>query len=151
MPSRREEFAAYAVARMPAVLRLAHLATGDSARSAEIAEDALAAAYRRWRELRHGDADGFLREYVVRAALRAPAAPADAAPPQPDADPAWVALGRLPARRRIALVLRYADGLDDAEIARLLRVSARTARGELARALAAVEAELAGVDAVETT
>ena len=45
-------------------------------------------------------------------------------------------VGRLPARQRAAVVLRYYEELDDAEIASVLGCSTSTVRSNIARALA---------------
>jgi DNA-directed RNA polymerase specialized sigma24 family protein len=58
--------------------------------------------------------------------------------PGGDADVVWRALSGLPARRRAVLVLRYHDGRTDAEIGRLLWVSAETVQREAAEGLAAL-------------
>jgi RNA polymerase sigma factor (sigma-70 family) len=48
-----------------------------------------------------------------------------------DASAVWALLGRLPARQRAAMVLRYFDGLTDLEIADQLDTPAATVRWRL--------------------
>jgi len=55
---------------------------------------------------------------------------------------AWGAVGRLPEDRRRAIVLRFADGLSTAEIARVLNRSEGAVRVLLHRALRSLSAEL---------
>ncbi|MFI7536534.1 SigE family RNA polymerase sigma factor [Streptosporangium sp. NPDC049376] len=47
----------------------------------------------------------------------------------------WEALAVLPRRQRVVLVLRYYEGLDDAEIAAALGISRGTVRSQASRAL----------------
>ena len=50
----------------------------------------------------------------------------------------WQALGRLPARQRAALVLRYYEDIPDTQIAHLLRCRTATVRSLISRGLAAL-------------
>ncbi len=164
------EFGDYVAGRFPAVLHLAHLLTGDPQRAAELAEQALASTYRHWRVVRADGADEHVRAAVVRGLLgRRPAlrrsrrprdvtaaatAPAEPAADQGDqidqADQAdqgasaavWRALGRLPARQRAAVVLRYAEELPDPAIAELLRTTPARARTLVAAGRAALAEQL---------
>ena len=52
------------------------------------------------------------------------------------------ALRALPRRQRVVLVLRYYEGLDDAEIADLMKISTSTVRSNAARGLATLRARL---------
>ena len=54
-------------------------------------------------------------------------------------------LARLPRQQRAVLVLRYYEGLTDAEIAEVLGCAASTVRGYAARALATLRIEAAHV------
>ena len=55
------------------------------------------------------------------------------------------ALGRLPARQRAVVVLRYQEDLSEAEVARLLRLPVGTVKSTASRALARLREELGGV------
>lgn len=70
-----------------------------------------------------------------------PEPPAVAAPDLPD--PAlWHAVGRLPERQRLAIVLRYACDLDHASIGRALDTTPAASRRLVSDALGALRAEL---------
>jgi RNA polymerase sigma factor (sigma-70 family) len=55
------------------------------------------------------------------------------------------ALGRLPARQRVVVVLRYQEDLSEAEVARLLRLPVGTVKSTASRALARLREELGAV------
>ena len=57
---------------------------------------------------------------------------------QADRDALLTELGKLPRRQQAVLVLRYYEGLTDAEIAELLGCSPGTVRGYASRGLAAL-------------
>jgi DNA-directed RNA polymerase specialized sigma24 family protein len=46
-----QEFAEFVTGRMPAVLRRAHLLTGDRGRAEDLVQHAFAATYRHWRRI----------------------------------------------------------------------------------------------------
>jgi RNA polymerase sigma factor (sigma-70 family) len=56
----------------------------------------------------------------------------------------WAAIGRLPARQRAVVVLRYHEDLPELEVARLLRMPVGTVKSTANRALARLRKELAG-------
>lgn len=137
------------------MVKLAHLLVGDRAVAEELVQDAFLRL--RPRIDRVDDPGAYLRTIVVnlcrsagrrqetarrhRAAL---ARPDLVAPPPlpPDLDEVWLALRRLPARRRDALVLRYYADLSTDEVARLLGVRPPTARSLIHRGLASLKKEL---------
>jgi RNA polymerase sigma factor (sigma-70 family) len=57
-------------------------------------------------------------------------------------DAAWSLCSTLPARQRAAVVLRYYEGLSDAEIGAILGCSPGTVRSQIHRALAALRQRL---------
>lgn len=146
-----QEFADLASERMPALLRYAHLLTGDRDRAEDLVQSAFAAAYRHRRRIDPAGAEAYLRRAVLNGYLswwrrgrvrervtdRPPDRPtADVAPTVDDRDAMWAALATLPPRQRAVLVLRYYEDLSEADIARVLDVSAGTVKSQAAKALA---------------
>ena len=56
----------------------------------------------------------------------------------------WAAIGRLPARQRAVVVLRYHEDLPELEVARLLRMPVGTVKSTANRALARLRKDLVG-------
>jgi RNA polymerase sigma factor (sigma-70 family) len=67
-----------------------------------------------------------------------------------DADLMWQALGRLPARQRAVLVLRYYEDLTGAEIAAALGITEGTVKAHAHQALRSLESALTAGAANET-
>jgi RNA polymerase sigma factor (sigma-70 family) len=65
---------------------------------------------------------------------------ADASAGHADRDLLWRALGRLPARQRAVLVLRYFEDLSEHQVAEALGVSVGTVKSQASRALAHLRA-----------
>ncbi|WP_412543215.1 SigE family RNA polymerase sigma factor [Longispora sp. K20-0274] len=145
-------FEEYAAARMSALLRYATVLTGDRALAEDVVQNVLVRAHSRWRRIE--DPDRYLRRMVVNEYLswrrrwsRIVPMPS-VAPPRSDApdhatshadrDALRAELDRLPRRQRAVLVLRYYEGLTDAEIAEVLDCAPGTVRGYASRALAAL-------------
>ncbi|WP_433730215.1 sigma factor-like helix-turn-helix DNA-binding protein [Actinoplanes sp. CA-051413] len=115
--------------------RLAYLLTGDAAGADDLAADALGQVRRAWPRM--GDdpaaharglvatlARGRERRLLLPGSGRRDAAAAMDLPG---------ALRRLPHRRRVCVVLRYASGLTDDEVARALGISPATVRSRTAK------------------
>ena len=146
------EFAEFVAARMPAVLRWAHLVTGDRARAEDLTQHAFAATYRHWRRIRPDGAEAYVRRAVLNAHLswwrrasrvheQPVADPPDRAGTEPtgavdERDAMWAALATLPPRQRAVLVLRYYEDLPEAEIARVLDIAPGTVKSQAAKGLA---------------
>jgi RNA polymerase sigma-70 factor, ECF subfamily len=153
-------FSEFVGARMPALLRYAHVLTGDRSRAEDIVQHALAAAYRHWRRVTPDGAEAYVRHAILnttlswrrRASVRRER-PVDVVPEPAlegasrasyeERDAMWRALATLPARQRAVLVLRYYEDLSEAEIARTLGVAAGTVKSQAARGLARLRAHLA--------
>jgi DNA-directed RNA polymerase specialized sigma24 family protein len=155
--------------------RLAYLLTGDPAVADDLAADALGQVRRDWPRVGDDDPAAYARGLVAAltrgrerrglfGTIRREPAPGPEAPnrgrpanpheaangPQPGTQATEVrgALRRLPHRRRVCVVLRYAFGLTEDEVARALGISAgaartRTSRG--ARQLSELLGEAPGV------
>ena len=149
-----EEFAGH---RLPGLLRYAVLLTGDPEQARDLVQDALVRAFVKWRRVRAADDPyAYVRTIVTneflsrrrRKTLRtvplrfdARDGPAAPAPPARD-DDLWERLAALPRQQRAVLVLRYYEGLPDAEIADVLGCRPGTVRGYAARALATLRVQL---------
>jgi RNA polymerase sigma-70 factor (ECF subfamily) len=77
---------------------------------------------------------------MQRRTVSLEAAPEPSSPP-PDLTLA-LALQALPDKLRLPLVLRYAEGMDEAEIAKILRLPNSTVRGRISRAKQQLRKEL---------
>jgi RNA polymerase sigma-70 factor (sigma-E family) len=137
-------------ARHADLRRLAFLLCGDWQTADDLVQTALIRCERRWTLIQSADAHGYVRQAVVNAAnswrvrrrVTHPLNELDATPGKADsADErlsVLAALARLPAGQRQVLVLRYWEGLPEAEIARLLGTSPGTVKSRAARAIAAL-------------
>jgi RNA polymerase sigma-70 factor (sigma-E family) len=154
---RFEEFAA---ARLPAVLRFAGVLTADRALAEDVVQEVLIRASKRWDQLDRLDhPELYVRKMIVNEYLSwrrrnwrlLPAGTAieadgrespDYASEHAERDALLGELGKLPRRQRTVLVLRYYQGLSDAEIADVLGCRPGTVRGYAFRALATLRVEL---------
>jgi RNA polymerase sigma-70 factor (sigma-E family) len=130
------------------MLRLAFLLLRSTEAAEEAVHDAFAKVYERWNKVdNHG---GYLRTCVVNRckdfARRQRVARRHIPVIAPTADlgarELVDALGRLSMKRRAAVVLRYYEGLSEAEIASVLGVPAGTVKSLLSRALAQLREEV---------
>lgn len=132
-------------------VRLAFLLSGDRAHAEDLAQEAFVRCVGRFRHLRQPDAfesyfrraivnlhtSGLRRRRLERAWLvREGAASARRVASQPDVgarQDLWRALGRLPARQRAALVLRYYEDLSERDTAEVLGCSVAAVKSLVAR------------------
>jgi RNA polymerase sigma-70 factor (sigma-E family) len=146
--------------------RLAYLLTGDRALAEDIAQDAFVRLAGRLAHLRDQGAFGpylrrtvvnlsrsyFRRRKVERAYLdRARGALGHGEPgvrdrSVEDREVLWAAMGRLSARQRAAIVLRFYEDLSEAQIAEILRCRPGTVKSLVSRALEALRSEVGGPD-----
>lgn len=156
-------FDEYVAARGQALLRFAHVLTGDAHLAEDLTQTALAQAYRHWRRVAAADhPDAYVRRVLVNAHLSrrrrrsssevptedpAEVRTGAAAPDHADAvatdDQARRLLAGLAPRARTVLALRYYDDLDDAAIAELMGVTVSSVRATASRALAALRTQRA--------
>lgn len=123
------------------MVRLAHLLTAGSPFAEELVQDAFLRVHARWGRIDHPRA--YLRRAVVNAAAshrrrlvleRRHQVVVDEAVVQP-VDELRDAVARLPQRQRAAVVLRYYEGLPDAEVADALGCRVPAVKSLLHRAL----------------
>ena len=146
-------FSAFVAARSGHLLHAAHLLTGDRHRAEDLLQTALTRAYLRWDRI--DDPEGYVRRTLVNAHTdwwrRKPwrEQPTDSLPehPGPDAtssydvrDAVLAALATLSGRQRAVVVLRYYEGLSEAEIAAALGCSTGTVKSAASRAMTKLRA-----------
>ena len=154
------DFDAWVAARGSGLIRFAYLVTGDRGRAEEAVQDALAKACGRWARIcRADDPDAYVRRMVVNADIstwrrfgrretpvaevtRTDAFGPDIAQALSDEDAMWRLCAELPRRQRAAVVLRFYEGLPDAQIAAVLGCTESTVRSQIHRALHMLRAKL---------
>jgi RNA polymerase sigma-70 factor (sigma-E family) len=152
------EFREFFASQYARLCWLGYLLTGDRAEAEELAQDALVRTYQRWARVRRpNDPAAYARTVLVnrhRSRLRRALLDArylrrnrDQHAYLPDfgedAMVVWAAVGRLPARQRAVLALRYHEDLTEVEVARLLRLPLGTVKTLARRGLGRLRAELA--------
>lgn len=153
------DFDDWVAARGPALLRLARVLTGDDAHAEDVVQEALSRALPRWSRI-SGLADpyAYVRRMVVNehtswwrrfrrrempvADPVGPDAAAPAASSHEEHDRIWAACRRLPEAQRTAVVLRFYEQLEYAEIAELTGVREGSIRSRVSRGLAALRDDL---------
>jgi RNA polymerase sigma-70 factor (sigma-E family) len=150
-----DDFDRYVAGAWPGLLRSAWLLTGDWHQAEDMLQTALAKTYTRWRRVRPGSADAYVRKVLAttylswwrrRWRLETPTAepPDRAAADTGDAELRIAmadVLRRLPARQRAVLMLRFHADLTEAATARALGVTVGTVKSQTSRALATLRAE----------
>ena len=150
------DFDEWVAARGDALFRLAFVITGNRADAEDAVQDALSRALPRWdRILEADDPDAYVRRMVINAhtswwrTFRKRESPVadvwQGEAPGPDVeerDRVWQACLRLPTDQRVAVVLRYYEQREYAEIADLTGVREGTVRSRVSRGLAALRTEL---------
>jgi RNA polymerase sigma-70 factor (sigma-E family) len=154
------DFDSWVAARGPALLRLAYTLTGNQSDAEDVVQDALARALPRWERISRVDnVDAYVRRMVVNAHTswwrkwrRRESPAADLVPEIVEAPEGgvehderraiWLACGRLPEAQRTAIVLRYYEQLEYAEIAALTGVREGSVRSRVSRGLEVLRREL---------
>ncbi len=150
---------AYVADRRPALLRAAVAIAGDPHTAEDLLQAALAKVCSRWELIREPRAlDGYVRRTMrnqyaswCRESWRRHERPSDRLPelladlgrepggeaPPPGREHAlWPLVSALPPRQRSAVVLRYYEGLTEAETSQVLRCSLGTVKSNTSRGLA---------------
>ena len=150
------DFDEWVAARGDALYRLAYVLTGNRADAEDVVQDALSRALPRWSRIAAvEDPDAYVRRMVVNAHTswwrrfrrrESPVAEVRlgeaASPDVEEQDRVWQACLRLPIDQRVAVVLRYYERREYAEIADLTGVREGTVRSRVSRGLVALRTEL---------
>ncbi len=143
------DYQEWVAARLPALLRYAHLLTGDPHRAEDVVQVALAKTLLKWSRIdRNGNPEGYVRKAILNQVIntqrrRWRERPTEVLPETPVPAPApeerltmWSALATLPPKQRAVVVLRYYDDLSEAQIAETLGCSTGTVKSQASKALA---------------
>ena len=164
--SESDGFAVFVAARYDALVRTAFLFVGDRGHAEDLAQSALLRTFSHWGRLRSQDAaEAYTRKTMARLAGRwsrrrwRGELPAGDLLGRGAVDPLsasaaaldlYAALGQLPWPQRAVLVLRYFEGMSEAEVAAVLHCSPGTVKSRASRGLAALReglgSELSGDD-----
>jgi RNA polymerase sigma-70 factor (sigma-E family) len=153
------DFDSWVAARGPALLRLAYTLTGNRTDAEDVVQEALARALARWSRISAvDDVDAYVRRMVVNEhtslwrRFRRRESPVEAITDGPKVDEGrvepddrrriWLACQALPDSQRTAVVLRYYEQLEYAEIAALTGLQEGSVRARVSRGIAALRAEL---------
>jgi RNA polymerase sigma-70 factor (sigma-E family) len=155
------DFDDWVAARGPGLLRLAYVLTGNRADAEDAVQDALSRALPRWEHIRSvGDPDAYVRRMVVNAhtswwrGFRKRETPVaetfthgvTGPDTNDERDRLWRACLALPEAQRVAVVLRFYEQLEYAEIAALTGVAEGSVRSRVSRGLAALRTSLGEED-----
>lgn len=139
----------------PRLVRYAYLITGDRYLAEDLVQDVLVDAFSKWERISNAaDVDSYLRRSVMnrrvswwrRTGRREVSAVARHLPPAETPTSArpelWAACLLLPERQRAAVVLRYYEEREFAEIAEILGLRESSVRGLVSRGVAALKTSL---------
>ena len=154
----QDEFTRFARASADRLVRAAYLVLGDLSEAENLSQETLARVAARWPRVRRMDSPyGYARQILFHLALRerrrrsrapklVPRLPEVAVDDTPDAlaiqEHLTAAIARLPKRQRATLVLRYWEGLTEAETAAMLGCSTGTVKSQTSKALQRLRAAL---------
>lgn len=145
----KADFAEFYSGEFPQVYRAAYLVTSDRQAAFDLAQEAFARAFARWRRLSREEwAGGWVMTTALNLAKRrareVPSAGSGAVAPGPRGDRVDLvrALGALPFRQRQALVLHYVGDLPPHAVATVMGVSEGTVKAHLAQGRAALRKKL---------
>lgn len=159
-------FDEYVTAHLPRLTRFSAVLTADRSLAEDVLQSALVKACAQWDRVAAADSPhAYVRRMIVNEHLSwhrrrrrivllpdvdelLPAAPDHAAQHAQRLE-LLARVQKLPLRQRAAVVLRYYEGLDDAEVAETLQCGVSTVRSNIARALATLRVEARDEDRTE--
>ncbi|GAA1834157.1 hypothetical protein GCM10009836_10410 [Pseudonocardia ailaonensis] len=147
--SLRADFGAHLETHYPRLVGQLFAITLDSSAAHDLVQDAYSRAWKRWSEVRQGNAEAWVRRVAVRSStspwrrfLVAVGLRNSAVPEQESLDPRTAgvlrSLARLPLPERRAAVLVHMAGMGVGEVAALERVSSGTVQARLNRVAGAL-------------
>lgn len=150
------DFDEWVAARGPSLLRLARVLSGNAVEAEDVVQEALSRAHPRWSRIGSmADPAAYVRRMVVNEhtswwrRFRRRETPISELPDgvvqgpvADDRDRIWAACRRLPEAQRTAVVLRFYEQLEYAEIAELTGVREGSVRSRVSRGLAALREDL---------
>lgn len=157
VPGDLTDFTEFVEASLPGLLRYGHALTGNPHDAADLVQTVLEKIGSRWTQVlrKTGDPHAYIRRSMANAHVskwrrqRRESLVADlpepvtVTPPDPfEHEPLWQALRELPPRQRAVIVLRYYDGLSEAEIADSLGVSRGTVKSQASKAINSLRGRL---------
>jgi RNA polymerase sigma-70 factor (sigma-E family) len=159
------EYAELVAAVTHRVHRVAYAVCGDRQLAEDAVQSALVSAYRTWPRVRDADSsEAYLRKMVVNqlfswrrrkswgstSALGRAAEPSRASHENEvvEHQRVWSAVGDLPPRQRAVIVLRYYEGMTEAEIAETLEIRPGTVKSQSSAAMARLRVALADTETV---
>jgi RNA polymerase sigma-70 factor (sigma-E family) len=158
----RAEYVDFVQARYQSLLRTSYLLTGSRPAAEDLLQTVLTNLYVSWpRARRAGNVEAYARRALVNELISlkrrrwttevvsdkvvemlAPARDSGLAEAVAESQSMWQALGGLSDRQRAVLVLRYYEGLTEAEIGAVLGISPGTVKSHAHAALAALAARV---------
>lgn len=159
------EYAELVAAVTHRVHRVAYAVCGDRQLAEDAVQSALMSAYRTWPRVRDADSsEAYLRKMVVNqlfswrrrkswgrtAALGRGLEPSRASHENAvvEHQRIWSAVGELPPRQRAVIVLRYYEGMSEAEIAETLGIRPGTVKSQSSAAMTRLRVALAETETV---
>lgn len=154
----KPDYDAFVLARWPALLRTAYLLTHDVGRAEDLVQTALTKLWFAWDRV-EGDPEPYVRRILVTTHIswwrrrwsselvteRVADVPESRAPDLERRVDVWASLGRLPARQRAVVVLRYYEDLTEPEVAAVLGCSVGTVKSQHAKAMRRLRADAGGI------
>ncbi|MEU6641388.1 SigE family RNA polymerase sigma factor [Saccharomonospora sp. NPDC046836] len=164
MPGEITDFAEFVEVNLPRLLRYGHALTGNPHDAADLVQTVLEKIGSRWPQVlrKTGDPLAYVRRSMANAHIsrwrrhrrenlvaELPDSPTLVQIDPFEHEPLWQALRDLPPRQRAVIVLRYYEGLSEAEIAASLGVAAGTVKSQASKAIATLRGRLRGDEEVE--
>lgn len=157
MAATEDDFAAFVRVALPGLIRYGHALTGNPHDAADLVQTVLEKVGSKWERISKNCDDP--RAYVRKAMANThvsrwrrtrretliaefPDVPAAERHDRLEDEPVWHALQELPPRQRAVVVLRYYEGLSEAEIAETLGVSCGTVKSQSSKAMASLRKRL---------